>query len=365
MGYRRKYMGFKMGVRSLLSMMILGSSLLVAQGFSAKKFDIRSGEVLFKIQGGGTLTDNVTIAINGDGVLHFKEWGKVALLEENYEEVTGGVLKHIKRVQLGEKFDDKQHFEVDYEQEKIFERDMPKGNFRDYYLKGLKRTGTETIAGHECEVWEAEGIKKCLYKGIPLLIEHYLLGVYYEKRAVEVTLSDSSVPSKYMLPEYPVERFSLFTTNIKTKSVKLPKEFSEVILTVSKEVQKRLKKSHLTMDDLTEVQKREIFDRLGQNIFEEQKIYLPEVLTVMKEARLCLQQANDIKQANVCIADLVKIKQQVSKDVRNEIDEWNEKSRAQVLNGFEESITFLESNMKCIRASQDLHDLSNCMKTEQ
>lgn len=345
--------------------MVLGSSLLVAQGFSAKKFDIRSGKVLFKIQGGGALTETVSIKITGEGELRFKEWGKVALLEEHYEEVTSGTLKHIKKVQLCEKFEGKQHFEVDYKTEKILERSMPKGNFRDYYLEGLEKTGTETIAGHECEVWEAEGVKKCLYKGIPLLIEHYLLGVYYEKRAVEVTFSDSPVPSKYVLPEYPVEKFSLFTTNIKTKSIKLPEELSQVILTVSKELQKRLKKSNLTMDDLNDVQKREVFDRLGQNIFEEQKIYLPNVLNVMKEARVCLQQANEVQQANVCISDVLKLKKQVSKDVRNEIDAWDEKNRDQVLERFEDTITFLESNMKCIRASQNLHDLSNCMKTEQ
>jgi len=242
---------------------------------------------------------------------------------------------------------------------------MPKGNFRDYYLKGLAKTGTETIAGHPCDVWEAEGVKKCLYKGIPLLVEYYILGVYYEKRAVKVTERDLSDPSLYELPPYPVEKFSLFTTNSKTKSMKLPKELSQRIQAVLKKTEKDLKKRHRSMDDLSEVEKRDIFDKLGEHIFEEQKVFIPEFLAVMKEARLCLQQANDVKEANVCIAEVVSIKKELGKDTQNRIDAWDENKRTKVLDKFEDSITMLESKMKCVRASQNLHDLSNCMKTEQ
>lgn len=355
-----------MSLGSLLSIWVLGSALLLGQGLSAKKFDVEKGTVLFEIKGGGKLSDDVRIHTLGEGTLRFKDWGEVAVLEEQYKEVTSGALQHINRVSLYEKFEGRQHYEVDYQTEKIFVRPMPKGHFRDYYVKGLTKHGTETIAGRVCDVWEAEGVKKCLYKGIPLLIEHYILGVYYEKRATAFKEGEVSDPEAFSLPEYPVEKFALLTRgNIKTKSVKLPEELSQRIAMVSKEVQASLKKSHRTMDDLTEVERREIFDRLGEKAFENQKRFLPEFLAVLKQSRLCLQQADDVAQANVCILDVVRMKKQVSENVTEKITSWDEKNRSRILEDVDDTITLLASKMKCIRASQNLHDLSNCMKSVQ
>jgi len=336
--------------------------MLFAASLGAKKFDVETGMVLFKISGGGQLTDDVNITVKGEGKLRFRDWGVEALVEEDYVEVTSGVLSNVHKVQICEKFEDKQRFDVDFDAEKILERPMPKGNFKEYYLKGLEKTGQETIAGYTCDMWEAEGIRKCLYKGIPLLIEHYLLGVYYQKKAVDVELNIKPSPSKCTLPNFPVEKFALFKTNIKTKSLKLPKELSQIILSVLKELNKHLKMNHQSMDDLNAQEKQAVLDKLGQNLFQKSKAFLPEFLETMKEARACLQQADSAPEANNCIADVIMLKKRISEDADNHIESWDDASREKILDDFDENIATLTSKMKCIRASKNLSDLSSCMK---
>jgi len=331
---------------------------ILSASTTQKKFDVETALVLFDISGFAKLTDDVNISIKGEGQLRFKEWGAVALIEEDYEEVTSGVLNDIHKVQLCEKLENRERFDVDFDTKKILERPMPKGNFRDNILKGLQKTGQETIAGYTCDVWEAEGIKKCIYKGIPLLVEHYVLGAYYQKKATAVNLDMKPTPSNCQLPNFPVEKFSLFKTNIKTKTVKLPNEFSELIRHVLKEMQK----DQWIEDDLTVQQKRILLDKLGENVFQKQKKLLPEVLESMKKARVCLQQAEDEKKANVCISPVIVLKAALTKDKQNIIEKWSGKEKTKVLDQFDENIFLLESKMKCIRSSLNISDLSRCMK---
>jgi len=349
-------------LKSLILFLIIGNSFLLSAGLSGKKFDVETGVVLFKISGGGQLTDDVNISIKGEGKLRFKDWGVMALVEENYEEITTGVIKDINKIQICEKFEDKQRFDVDFETEKILERPMPKGNFRDYYLNDMLKTGEEMIAGYPCDVWEGKGVKKCLHKGVPLLVEHYLFGVYYQKKAVDVKFNIKTKPSKCMLPDFPVEKFALFKTNIKTKNNKLPKELSQIIIRVSKELNKYISENKLTQDDLNTHQKRIWQDKLGQNIFEVQKKFLPKFLETMKNARVCLQQVESANEANACILEVINMKKKVSESSDNTIASWDEKNKRAVLDTFDENIFILESKMKCIRGAENISDLSACMK---
>jgi CRISPR/Cas system CSM-associated protein Csm2 small subunit len=166
--------------------------------------------------------------------------------------------------------------------------------------------------------------------------------------------------SKCALPNFPVEKFSLFKTSIKTKSIKLPKELSQVIVSIQKEMYKIVKSE----DDLTAVQKRVLLDKMGQNIFEKQKKFLPELLATMKKARMCLQQIESKDDANACLSAVVEMKSKVTKDVDNSMDAWSPEKKEKILNHFEDYISFLESKMKCIRASQNISDLATCIKQE-
>ena len=351
-----------MKLKSQFLFLMMGSTLLFSAGLGEKKFDVETGMVMYDISGGGVLAEDVNISIKGEGKLRFRDWGVEALIEEDYVELTSGRLHDIYKVKRCEKLEDKQRLDVDFKTEKIMERPMPKGNFKEYFLKDMSKTGEDTIAGYRCEVWEGNGVKKCLYKGIPLLIEYYILGVYYQKKALEARLDIETNPSKCTLPDFPIEKFALFKTNIKTESVKLPQDLPSLIRRVRKELNQSLKDNNLNIDDLNPKQKRVVLDKLGENVFEKQKTYLPKLLDSMKKARACLQQAEHLDNANACLAEIRDMEGRVNKDEDYDILSWDDKHRNKVLDYFDDSIFLLQSNMKCIRGAQNISDLSHCMK---
>jgi len=340
----------------------LGSVMLFSAGTAEKKFDIETGMILYSISGGGKLTEDVNLTIKGKGKLRFKDWGVVALIEEDLEEITSGAINNIDKVQRCKKLEDDRQLDVDFDNKKIQERKMPQDNFQKYITKDLIKKGKEEIAGHTCDIWEGYGVRKCIYKGIPLLVEHYLLGVYYQKKATHVTFNIDATESACTIPNYPVEKFALFKTNIKTKTAKLPQELSKILEFVSKDMNKEMTNSKITEDTLTPEQKRIWLDKIGQNIFEKQKEFLPEFLLSMKKSRVCLQQADNWIQANICVEDVTQLKRELSKDKQNNIELWKGKEKTKVLDQLDENIFLLESKMKCVRGTQNITDLSNCMK---
>jgi hypothetical protein len=340
----------------------LGSVTVFSAQTDHKKFDVQSGMILYTISGGGKLTEDVNLTIQGKGKLRFKDWGVVALIEEDFEEIISGALQNIETIQRCEKLEDKQRFDVDFKTKKIYERKMPKGNFHEYITKDLLKTGQEEIAGYTCDIWEGVGVRKCIYKGIPLLVEHYLLGTYYRKKASSIQFNIDPSAAKCSIPNFPIQKFALFKTHSKTKSKKLPQEFSKILISVGKDMQKQLSVNEIEEDNFTPEQKRVWLDQIGQNVFEKQKLFLPQFLLSMKKARVCLAQADNWIQANVCVEDVVQLKSQLTKDRENNIEQWKGEEKEQVLNDFDEHISLLESRMQCIRSSKNITDLSSCMK---
>jgi hypothetical protein len=239
---------------------------------------------------------------------------------------------------------------------------MPKGNFKEYLTKDLVKTGQEEIAGVTCDMWEGVGVRKCIYKGIPLLVEHYLLGTYYRKKASSVIFDIDTKAANCSIPNYPIQKFALFKTHSKTKSKKSPEEFSKTLISVGKDMQKQLSVDKIKEDNFTPEQKRVWLDKISQNIFEKEKLFLPQFLLSMKKTRVCLTQAENWIEANTCVEDVVQLKAQLTKDRENNIEQWKGDEKESVLNDFDEHIALLESRMRCIRGSQNMTDLSTCMK---
>ena len=340
----------------------IGSMTLLSAQTDQKRFDVQSGMILYTISGGGQLTEDVNLTIQGKGKLRFKDWGVVALIEEDFEEIISGALQNIETVQRCEKLEYKQKFDVDFKTKKILERPMPKGNFKEYLTKDLVKTGQEEILGVTCDMWEGVGVRKCIYKGIPLLVEHYLLGTYYRKKASSVIFDIDTKAANCSIPNYPIQKFALFKTHSKTKSKKSPEEFSKTLISVGKDMQKQLSVDKIKEDNFTPEQKRVWLDKISQNIFEKEKLFLPQFLLSMKKARVCLTQAENWIEANTCVEDVVQLKAQLTKDRENNIEQWKGDEKEKVLNDFDEHIALLESRMKCIRGSKNMTDLSTCMK---
>ena len=340
----------------------LGSMTLLSAQVKQKKYDIQSGMVIYTISGGGVLTKELNLTIKGKSKLRFKDWGEVELFEEEIEEISSGSLTNIETITKCVKREKKQQLDVDFKTEKILERTMPKGHKKENITKGLTKQGQESIAGKTCDVWEGDDQRVCIYKGVPLLVENYILGVYYRKKAHTIVEDINITENKCAIPDYPVQKISLFKTSMKTKSKKIPKEFSKVLIGVSHEMRKMLMTNNITEDELTAKQKKILFNKIGQNIYEKQKVLLPEMLLSMQKARECLAHAKNWIDANECLEDVARLKSQFTKDKDNSIESWKEGDQDKILDDFDEKIVVLNSKMICIRSAKNIADLSACMK---
>jgi len=340
----------------------LGSITAFSAQTDEKRFDIQSGMILYTVSGGGKFTEDINLTIQGKGKLLFKDWGTITLIEEDFEEIISGALQNIKTIKRYVKLEGMQRFDVDFKTKKILAGKIPNRDLQEYNIKDLVKTGQEEIVGYTCDIWEGVGVRKCIYKGIPLLVEHYLLGTYYRKKASSVKFGIDTSKVNYGMPNYPIQKFALIKIHSKTKSKKLPQEFSDILISVGKDMKKKLSVSKIEDDNFTPEQKRVWLDKIGQNIFKKQKSFLPKFLLSMQETRVCLQQADNWIEANTCVEDMVQLKSQLTKDRENNIEQWKGEDKEKILNDLDENISLLESRMKCIRGSKNITDLSSCMK---
>ena len=325
---------------------------LSANESKTDEYKLKSGKVIYSIIGGGTLAPDLNLTIVGEGKLRFREWGKVALVEEQTEESTSGAFRYIEKFTKCIKYDKRQQFDVDYDQKIILERPIPKGRGLEDLTAGMSPHGKDVIAGRECEVWAREGVRVCLYKGIPLLIEKELFGIYYEKKALWVEENTDVATEQCSIPGFPVQKIALFKTSIKQKNgaKEISKHLSNILDEISGKSSINIKK-----------RKQYYLNRLGEHIFAGQKALLPEMLESMKRARECLQGADDSLEANDCIEEINAFKARMVKEDENNIDTWDTTAKNRILDEFDENIAVLESRMKCIRAAKNISDLSSCM----
>ena len=343
-------------IKMAISLIGAGVLSLSASEHNAREFQLKSGTIVYSIHGGGVLTPDLNLTIVGEGRFRFKEWGKVLLVEETIEESTSGAFSYSEKFTRCIKRDKHEQYDVDYDQELILERPIPKGKEISDLTKGMLPHGEEIIAGRKCAVWAKEGEKICLYKGIPLLVEKELFGISYEKKALfveeNIEVDDTSECS---IPNFPVQKIALFKTSIKEKKgpVEISRHLNKLLDEIALQKNGRLKKM------------KEIYlNRLGEHIFKKEKAFLPQMLESMKRARECLQGAEEKHEANDCIGEINAFKAKMVKknDEENSIDRWDEKEKNRVLDEFDENIDILESRMQCIRAAKNITDLAGCMR---
>ncbi len=347
----------------LLNTVVAGVSglavLLQAQTPLPKIYEVPKAEIIYKISGGGPLGDDVNLTLEGNGKLRFRDWGAVELFETNITEKTRGTLHYIDHKLSCIKRESNEILDVDFKTKKIRKRPLPDGKKARNITKGLSKNGQQQmIANVICDMWTAEGISKCLYKGIPLFTEYRAMGLLYREEAVSVRF-DINVRSaaKCSVPKFPVEKMALFAAHFKTKHVKIPDAFSERLL----EVISILNANKTDKEALSEREKERVMHILTHPIFESQKKLLPVLLQTMKKTRACLATAKNTDMANTCLYDMVTLKHYFTKDPHNKILSWK-KERAEILERFDKNITFLESRMKCVRSAQHFSDLAKCMK---
>jgi len=341
-------------VKIKTGVLLLCAATLFVSAFEerATEYQLKSGMILYRISGGGILAPELNLTISGKGKLRFRDWGRIALVEEEVEERTSGAFVSTETFTRCTKHDQKKQLNVDYHQEVLLERPIPKGEGLHDMTLGMTRHGEEMVAGKQCNVWAKEGERICLYHGIPLLIERELFGISYEKRAFSVEEDINVSTEQCTIPDFPVRKIALFQTSIKQKKglEEISKYLPEILDEVSRKESIGIKKY-----------KQHYLNRLGAHIFEREKILLSEMLDNMKRVRECLQLSASSLDANACLKEVNRFGTNRAKGKEISIDTWSEIDKSKMVDELDENIVLLESKMKCVRSAKNIADLSVCM----
>ncbi len=187
--------------------------LLSTHLYAQKRYDIESGIVTYKIEGGGSMM-GVSTKTTGTQKLYFKEYGNVEVREIDEVSETMG---QVSKTHALSKLDHGTAYSVDEESKRIIKQDITTLMQQDkkqadmltmgkdmMEKMGGKKTGTGQILGYPCEIWTILGSKVWLYKGVPLKTEADIMGFKHTEIATSAKFN-IHVPEKYFqLPDYPV-----------------------------------------------------------------------------------------------------------------------------------------------------------------
>lgn len=347
--------------RVFMTLALAGVTLLQAD-ITVPMYGVEKGLIVYDVYGGGPLTPETNLTLEGNASLRFSDFGKTLLSSEEGIVITSGALQSRQAINNLEKQTGDALFTVDFQNEKIHERKNSISKImKQRDTKDLNNAGQEEVAGVTCDVWEGDGIRKCLYKGIPLKIESDVLGISYHKVARIVDFDTNSSSEVYVLPDFPIEDFALFNSAIKTKNEVKAKCFTDVLKDVAYSVDKKVFKNSDQLG-IDEKEKTEYLNTIGQKIYENQKKLLPELLLSMKETRECLQTVENSFDANECIAHFSELKKEQGTEEKDFIRLWDEKNKTAFLDKIEDAIYHLQSRLPCIERAKNITDLSACMK---
>ena len=325
-------------------------------------FEVEKGVIIYDIYGGGVLTDETNLTLNGKATLRFKDWGMTLLSHDEGVVETLGSIRSKQHIESSEKQTKEALYTVDFKNKKIHERKNSIANaLKEHNTLGLKKIGKDEVLGIICNVWEGHGIRKCLYKGVPLKIESEVLGISYHKIAKEIVFDINDSNDKCTLPNFPKESFALFNSALKTKNETKAKCFTDVLKDVAYTIEKKSVKNTDNLN-ISKKDKRVFLNKIGQKIFMYQKEQLPKLLRSMKKARECLQTGDDIFEANECMEDFREMKKQLGTDDNAYIVLLNEKRKNRLVDKLEDEVIYLQSRMSCVNRSKNITDLSTCMK---
>ena len=349
-------------IKATLIVTFLTSTTILYASLDAHTFEVEKGMVMYDIYGGGVLTNETNLTLNGKATLRFKDWGTTLLSHDEGIVVTSGALKSKQHIESLEKQTKEALYTVDFKNKKIHERKNSISNaLKEDNTEKLKKIGEDKILGLTCEVWEGQGVRKCLYKGLPLKIESEVLGISYHKIAREIVFDVNGSSKKCALPDFPKENFALFNSTIKTKNAAKAKCFTDVLKDVAYTVEKKVLKNGNKLG-IGKKEKTAFLNKIGKKIFIYQKTLLPELLASMKETRECLQTGDDVFAANQCMEHFTQMKKKLGSQDNDYIVLWNEKRKLRLLDKIEDKIIYLQSRMPCIKRTQNITDLSKCMK---
>lgn len=328
------------------------SATLVAQTSDTKKtYGIQSGEVRYEIYGGGVVTPECNLSIEGYEKLSFRAWGDERKEVMERTERLSGTVQRIEQEKTLKRSTKDTLYTVDFENEYIITTNLIAGDIGQVDLSRMQMNGTMNIASYECELWEDGMRSVCLYKGIVLMDEKWYLGFVYGKRAKEVNFDLNLSEETFELPDYPVKEDLLMRHMIKTTQTYKDESISDKIIRASSDA-----------ISPTDREYQKAVGRMTEELFEKEKAYFTLLLKSMRKSRACLHMAASQSDADRCLYEIGELQSLHHGESRFalRIPEGGDKQK--ILDDLDEKIRALKTRIPCINRAVDMTDLSACMK---
>ena len=347
-------------LQSLLLFLSMGNMILYAEA-KPHLYGVEKGIIYYDIKGSARLTPETNLTIEGTSKFGFRDWGDLKLEEEEGTILTTGAIKHKQHVQRLEKQTEDAIITADYDNEQLLSRKKNKIKYdSSKETEGLMQKGQENVAGILCDVWEGPGIKKCIYKGIVLKVKSHFLDVKYERVARKVSFDIEISRESCQLPNYPIQEFGLFKDNIKTRNTKRSENFCKILKNAVFDISDQDIR-HVS-DTLEDKEREKFINRISKDIFDKQKVLLPELLTELRETRQCLYTVENPFEANQCIEQFSRMQEKLGTRENDFILLWDDKRKSKLLDKIEDEVIYLESRIPCVKRAKNITDLSSCMK---
>ncbi len=336
-----------------------------------KLYKFKSGMISYDVKT-QSFDNNLNSEVQGVARLVFDNWGAKELKEEDVSEVQSGDFNDTRSRHTLVFSNNGTVYTVDYDDKKIYktrDRDLDlaiaqKLDLSDESVKsliklGAKKTGTEKIAGLECDVWEYNDQQVCLYKGIPLKIVIKNAGFYSEKKAVQVVLNKEIPEKEFKLPnfhiiedgDYSNDRASLVRTD----------DYINSIMDLKAEMKKKginLEDKNLTVTPDLE---KDIINTLGKRYLAKQKKYLKPLIAEMKKAKECIAKASNKEEAEKCIVPIREINDKLGDRTQDyDFDNLNEAKKKKAIESLDKEIKDTEVTANCVSKYNKTTDVIIC-----
>ncbi len=357
---------------------VLASSALVASGSQIKMYDVKSGKIEYKIKGSGEIMGQKLQSIGKKRVI-FDAYGAKKLTEENKIE---------KQTIMGEKKVTKTHtmtymkegmvYQVDFKAKRIMRmanmsssmgalfggQNMKQIGEEMIKKMGGKKTGTDSVLGYTCNVWELMGTKQCIYKGITLKVESNMMGIKNIEVATKVEFDMRLSTDDFTLPDFPIyneygeklDRSKLAAMDKKaqveaeTTSEQMA-ELGSILATSAKN--SGVKQGEQPTSQQEETMKNSMMEamlpRMKQEMLVDEKM--------MRFGYECLSKANTLKEANICNSKA----NTMSGEEEEPFDEWSPSTKKEIL-GFLEQ--YLNVMIPCVNKAENMKAMRQCMPRE-
>jgi len=377
------------------ALLVLGLGLTMVQANEMKKYEVKSGKIVYELKGSGDIMGMVQIKSIGKKRVIFDDYG-IKNLEEKSEikkETTMGETK-VKKDHTLVYMNSAILYKVDFKKKRI-DRMKNRGaaiaamfgggkNLKEsgeamMKKMGGKKLGTDKVLGYTCDVWELMGSKQCMYKGIPLKVETNVMGMKSIEVATKAEFDIDLNKDNFKLPDYPVYAFDMdrmmegkepkeldkskledMDKIDNVKAVEESKEASQAMQGMAAGMAALVKAGvDLNADELTPEQEKIMQKAMIGAMGGEGKMLAKmkeEMLGNEKEmefAKRCFGGADTLKEANTCVDKGNKM----FDDDQEHLSSWTKADKNEML----KEMAQYEKMIPCVKSAQTMDTMMTCV----